>query len=264
MAAASSTVVRNLPYAPSVGERGVGDLFLPENETGKAPVLLIHGGGWNAMSKEAFDPVVPLFLQAGRAVFNINYRLLDQAPWPACGDDCLTAAHFILGGRLADYGLPLPAKILICGGSAGGQLAMMTGLRLPPENVEGIISLSGPSRMDIVDDASDPVLRSPEFLRQFFGSEPTRDLVASASPALAVRAGAPPLFCIHSKNDRLVLPEHSEKAVAAWHDAGAPAELLLFDGTGDKHGLWDSEDLATRRVFVPADALIREVLRRLN
>jgi acetyl esterase/lipase len=255
--------LRNIRYSPAAGDRGVGDLFRPQTDAGKAPVLLIHGGGWNAMSKEAFDPVAPLFLEFGRAVFNINYRLLDHAPWPAGGDDCLTAARFILSGRLATHCVPAPSKILICGGSAGGQLAMMTGLRLAPENVEAIISLSGPSRLDVVEQGSDPILRSPEFLRKFFGQEPTPELIAGASPALFVRPGAPPLFCIHSRNDRLVLPEHSEAAAAAWRRAGSPAEVLLFDGDGDKHGLWDSEDLSRRRVFVPADALIRKILKQL-
>lgn len=216
------------------------------------------------MSKEAMNPLVPLFLADGRAVFNINYRLLDQAPWPACREDAVAAGRFVLSGGLAEAGLPTPDKLLVCGASAGGHLSMMTGLGLPNEKVEAIISFCGPSRFDRLENRYSPELGAPDFLRKFFGREPSRELIAEASPALCVRAGAPPLFCIHSRNDTLVLPRHSEDAAAAWRAVGSTGEVLLFDGQEPAHGMWDSEDLSLRRVFVPADALLRMVLRRLN
>lgn len=48
------------------------------------------------MDRFAFNPIARLFTEFGMAVFNINYRLLDDAPWPACGDDCLYAGQFLL------------------------------------------------------------------------------------------------------------------------------------------------------------------------
>lgn len=215
------------------------------------------------MSKEALEPMAPLFLQAGRAVFSINYRLLDHAPWPACGDDCLAAARFVLEGALNSHGLSKPERVLVCGASAGGHLAMMTGLRLPSQNVEAIISLAGPSRMEWLENEYAPELGSAGFQQRFFGVEPSSTLVAEASPAACLKKGAPSLFCIHSRNDRLVYPLHSEEAVAAWRAAGAAAETFWFDGLDAEHGLWDSPNLAERKPVAEAASALREILRRL-
>ena len=78
----------------------------------------------------------------GLAVFNINYRLCRKSVWPAGGDDCLEAAWTLLEGRIPQI-QGNGKKILIIGASSGGHYALMTGLRLPPERVSGIISISG-------------------------------------------------------------------------------------------------------------------------
>ena len=95
-------------------------------------MLLIHGGGWNALTKESLEPIARLAVSESRAVFSINYRLLDHAPWPACGSNCASAARFVLAGSLAPHDLPRAhlRKLLVVGASAGGHLAMMTGLAL--------------------------------------------------------------------------------------------------------------------------------------
>lgn len=251
--------IQNIPYADA-HERRVGDLFLPPRPRPDAPpVLLIHGGSWNSMSKEALDPVARLFVAAGRAVFNVNYRLLDHAPWPACRDDCVDAARFVLAGGLAAHGLPAPPKLLVCGASAGGHLAMLTGLALGARACAGIVSLAGPSRVERRDDSPASAISGEDFLEKFFGraAPPSPAEFASASPSALVASDAPPLVCIHSRNDRLVPPAHSEEAVAAWRAAGVDARLDYFDGPGDLHGFWTPGDLQTRDLIPPVAALLR-------
>lgn len=209
-------------------------------------MLLIHGGGWKGLAKEDFEFMLPFFLADRRAVFNINYRLLGEAPWPACGDDCLAAGKFLLGGGLANRGLENPRRLVVCGASAGGHLAMMTGLRLPRERVRGILSMAGPSRLDWVATNDDPLGMNHKFFAQFFGSElPLDDPdVAAASPALREESNPPPLFCLHSRNDALVPPSHSEAALSAWQASGSQAELTLIDGRGNLHGFWLDADFS--------------------
>ena len=219
-----------------------GDVFLPNEAAKGPPVLLIHGGGWKGLSKESFEFMVPFFLEAGHPVFNINYRLLGGAPWPACGDDCLKAGTFLLGGGVA--GVPVPEKILVCGASAGGHLAMMTGLRLPREKVVAILSMAGPSRIDWVATTRDPLGLHDGFLAKFFGHEigPDAAEVREASPALIAGKEPPPLFCLHSKNDQLVPLYQSEEAQSAWEAGGGVAEITVIDGDGDLHGFWIDND----------------------
>jgi len=253
--------IRDIPYIVPGHPRQAGDVFLPDTPSGRAPALLIHGGGWNALNRTNFECVVKHFVAAGRAVFNINYRLLDHAPWPACGDDCLAAARFLLDGGLAAAGIPAPERIVICGASAGGHLAMMTGLGLPPERVAAILSMAGPSHLAFREGSCAEDLPTSRFRRRFFGAaaDATREQIEGASPACRVRPGAPPLFCIHSANDTLVPPAHSEMAVEAWRRVGSRAELRRFDGPGRLHGFFTSDDLDSREI-IPA---VAEIIARL-
>ena len=240
MIAGCASVHREISYSASAGESGVGDLFLPAGELNGCPVLLIHGGGWKALDKESFEFLVPFFLEAGRSVFNINYRLLGAAPWPACGADCVAAGQFMLNGGLTQQGLQRPAKILLCGASAGGHLAMIAGLSLPREQVEAIISLAGPTRLDWVASHRDPLGMHENFLESFFGMPVLSDSpgVRAASPALREEKNPPLLFCLHSRNDRLVPLDHSHEVKAAWESHGGGAHITVIDGHGELHGFW--------------------------
>ena len=167
-----------LCYNPAAGERGLGDLYLPEHPEHAPVALTIHGGGWSAQDKSSFCGVSQFIASLGWAVFNINYRLTTIAPWPACGDDCLMAAKFLLDGEVPEFAGLDRCKLLICGGSAGGHLALMTGLRLPPNRVAGIISISGIDEL-----TSDFALHSFRY-EPFFGGEPTEEKQTEANPIL--------------------------------------------------------------------------------
>lgn len=257
--------IRNIPYVANGHPRQSGDVFLPDAAAERSPALLIHGGGWNALNRTNFECVVKHFVAAGRAVFNINYRLLDHAPWPACGDDCIAAARFLLEGGLAATGIPAPERILICGASAGGHLAMMTGIGLPPERVAAIFSMAGPSHLAFREGSSAEDLPTSRFRRRFFGAaaDATREQIESASPACRVRPVAPPLYCIHSANDTLVPPAQSQAAVEAWRRVGSRAEVHLFDGPGHLHGFFTSDDLDTREIIPTVAGILARLLSEL-
>ncbi len=242
------TVYRDIAYGP--GPRQIGDFFTVTTEVIRCPVLLIHGGGWDSLSKESLEPVARLLQTLRHPVFSINYRLLQHAPWPACGDDCLLAGSFMLSGGLASCGISQPGQIILCGASAGGHLAMMTGLCLPHDNVLRIISLAGPSRLYPTDDTSESAICTEGFLKRFFGRTTAEDdfCVKKASPLDIIQTMPPPLACIHSVNDQLVPLSHSEDAVRAWTRAGASASLHTFNGSGRQHGFWDSDDLQHRQL----------------
>lgn len=214
------------------------------------------------MNKEAMHCLARLLQARGRPVYCINYRRLPEAPWPACTDDCTDAAHFMLDGGLAAYGLPATGQVIVCGASAGGHLAMMTGLALGCERCPGIISLAGPSRVERKDDVSSSAICVEGFFERFFGTpeEPSAALLASASPSALVTRNAPPLWCIHSHNDRLVLPTHSEEAASAWRQAGIQAAIEYFDGIGQLHGFWTNDDIKLRE---PVEA-VRSALLKID
>lgn len=214
------TAAQTLTYQPANGERGIGDLYNPD---GAAAVLAIHGGGWSMQDKSSWRGVARFLAEAGYCVFNINYRLCGAAPWPACGDDCLDAANFLMSRRAQGEG------IFLLGGSAGGHLALMTGLRLPPRQVAGIISISGIG--DLEPDRRD----NPARYRRLFGGEPTAAQLADASPMRRLGEKIPPILCTHWSDDRVV-----PLASAANFAAAAGARTYFYgDGTPDAgHGVW--------------------------
>jgi acetyl esterase/lipase len=260
--------IKDIPYGGG-HERNVGDLFLPDKpRAGALPVLLIHGGGWNGLLKESFHSFAGPFLDDGRAAFNINYRLLDHAPWPACADDCVRAANFIREGHLQQYGVPAADKVLVCGASAGGHLSMITGLRLGKSRCEATINVSGPSRMDFPGGSSKPHFESAAFAAHFFGRPIGPDeharLLDTISPARLVTPDAPPLYCIHSEKDGLILPSHSRLAIEAWRAQGVEADGWFFDGVGEFHGLWTDGDLTYRTLLPVVRDIVLSILSRLN
>ena len=258
------TCVCDIPYGPDPRHRGDVHRAASAHTAGAriVPVLLIHGGGWNSLSKESLAPIARIIAERGHPVYSINYRLLSQAAFPACRDDCLAAARFVLDGGLERHGFPRGTRIIVCGASAGGHLAMLTGQGLGAPACAGIVSLAGPSRITIGrGDGIASVVSSPGFFASFFGTAtPDEAQIASASPAAMVRASAPPLVCIHSRGDRLVPLAHSEEAVSAWHAKGVPARLLVFAGKGRQHGFWMDDDLRVRHPVPVLAKLLRRAL----
>ena len=93
-----------------------------------AVVLDIHGGGWVIGNARMDDKLNADMIQAcAVAVVSVDYRLALDTPIQGLMDDCLAAAHWLLGGGLPEYaGLP----VFVVGESAGGHLAAATLLRL--------------------------------------------------------------------------------------------------------------------------------------
>ncbi len=219
-------------YAPEAGERGLGDLYLPEQPEYAPVALTIHGGAWCARDKSSFCGVSQFIASLGWAVFNINYRLISIAPWPACGDDCLRAARFLLNGDQPEFARLDRRKLLICGASAGGHLALMTGLRLPPERVAGIISISGIDELNC-----DFALHTSRYAL-FFHEEVTEAKKAAANPINQLHPDSPPVLLTHWDNDQVVPVE----CARLFHDRaralGCRCDYYEYSTVDEGHGIW--------------------------
>jgi acetyl esterase/lipase len=251
--------INGIVYAPDHGVRGLGDLLLPDRPERAPMALCIHGGGWNAMDKDSWLGVAEFMSQQGFAAFNINYRLLDQASWPACGDDCLAAARFLMSGEHEALKPLDRSKITIIGGSAGGHLALMTGLRLPATQVRAIVSVAGPTDLSAQFRRSETADYSKFFPA---GAEVTPQALLAASPVSYVNAHSPPLLCVHSTNDRLVLPDQSQRMLKLYEDSGLRAELFSYPGPGEQHGIW-IEGSNPHRLLPELETAISGFLRRI-
>lgn len=107
------------------------DIFLPDEGEGPFPLFIhIHGGGF-AVGDKRDGHVKKLLdaIQKGYAFASINYRLSDEAIFPAAVLDCRAAIRF-LKENAAKYSI-IPDRIGTIGGSAGGNLSAMLAMNIP-------------------------------------------------------------------------------------------------------------------------------------
>ncbi|WP_432347578.1 alpha/beta hydrolase [Shinella yambaruensis] len=104
-----------------------------------APALLyLHGGGWVIGAPETHEDICRVLANAADAVvISPDYRLAPEHPFPAAIEDCaatLTWMHAEAAGLGID-----PARILVAGDSAGGNLAAVTALMARDGQVPAVI-----------------------------------------------------------------------------------------------------------------------------
>ncbi len=253
-------VINHISYRKEYGFRGLGDLYLPDAVTPRTKAaLLIHGGGWSALDKSSFAGVA-LWLcgELGMAAYNINYRLCGQAPWPACGDDCLEAGNFFLNAGIPEFQGFDRSRIMVIGASAGGHLALMTGLRLPPERVAGIVSISGIADMD-----ADRAVR-PDRYESLFGHVPSDDELKQAAPIACLSEWSPPVLCTHERHDNVVPIESAKRFLEDVRARGTVAEEYFYDKdeTGFSHRIW-IPDSTPHKLYPDIEEQIASFIRRV-
>ncbi|MCW2237221.1 alpha/beta hydrolase [Azospirillum canadense] len=97
-----------------------GDWFIPHTRTGDATLLYFHGGGYSFYASVTRHFIAMLAHTLGLPIFAPDYRLTPEHPHPAQIEDALAAYRFLL-----DQGID-PARLVVCGDSAGGHLTLMT------------------------------------------------------------------------------------------------------------------------------------------
>ena len=247
--------LRDIEYA-RIGDRSIElDLYLPEGQ-GPFPVIIwIHGGGWTSGDKD-LDPNDPQVRQVGRgyAVASINYRLSQEAKFPAQIEDCKAAARW-LRARASNYDLD-PSRIAVWGSSAGGHLAALLGTSGDVTELEGsednpsyssrvsaVVDWFGPTdllRMSAdslpfpcsILDHNSPF--SPESLLIGCAIQTCPDNTDKANPIRYVSGDDPPFLIMHGDRDCLVGPRQSQRLYNALTTAGVRASLKFLPGAG--HG----------------------------
>ena len=206
----------------------------------------------------------------GWSAVNVEYRTARQAPAPAAVEDCRCALRW-LTYRAREYSLD-PSRFVLTGTSAGGHLALMTGM-LPANNVfDRQCPIEGNDRWnsatvpqpkvaavvnwfgigDVADLLDGPSARN--YAREWFGSFPDAELAKQLSPVNYVRAGVPPIITIHGEHDDIAPYAHAVRLHAALDKAGVPNRLLTIRGR--KHGGFNREEL------LQSYAAIREFLKK--
>lgn len=90
--------------------------------------LHIHGGAWVMGAHDQQDEMLWRFaLACNVSVVTVGYRLAPEHRFPACAEDCETAAMWLVENALREFGTE---RLTIGGESAGAHLSVLTLLRL--------------------------------------------------------------------------------------------------------------------------------------
>jgi acetyl esterase/lipase len=245
-------VTPNITYQVQNGYEDKLDIYQRRNATGPQPTLLyIHGGGWTGGTKEgSLMSILPWF-EMGWTVVNVEYRLARISHAPAAVEDCLCALKWVVA-HASDYHIDA-SKIVTSGDSAGGHLALMTGMT-PPEaglarecasnqpetafpKVAAIVNWYGIT--DVVDLLDGPNRKA--YAVTWLGSAPNREEIARrVSPLTYARPGLPPILSIQGDADPTVPYSHSLRLRDALNKAGVANELITIPG--GKHGMFTPEE----------------------
>jgi acetyl esterase/lipase len=102
------------------------NLFTPKNSAKALPlVVMVHGGCWIDGGRVDYDYYGVKLAQLGYAAATVDYRVADQAPYPAAVDDVRNAIQW-LKDHAKMYNID-PDRIALLGGSAGGHLVELIG-----------------------------------------------------------------------------------------------------------------------------------------
>ena len=228
----------DVPYG-SESPRQCFDLYLPDEGEGPFPLLIhIHGGGFAFGDKR--DDHMDAYLtgiKRGYAVASLEYRVSGEAKFPAAVLDCREAVRYIKS-HAGEYMVDVN-KIIVIGGSAGGNLAAMLGMNVPngqfpgeegrteyscEPNVQLCIDQFGPVRFETMNDQAmangvsevhPDAATMPE--SNYLGcpiDKAPAELLAKAYPGTYASEKMAPMLVQHGTADHLVPWAQSEEFVA--------------------------------------------------
>ncbi len=209
----------DMAYGPD--PRQTFDIYMPRKATLPLPIVVfVHGGSWQAGSKNGYEFAGRALAAQGFMTMVINYRLHPQGRYPAFVEDVVAASRWVADNAKSLGGDP--ARLFLMGHSAGAYNVAMAALDARYDatrpRLAGVITLAGPFDFLPLDTASTIAV---------FGATPN---LPATQPINHARATAPAFLLLHGSADTTVFPRNSialDKALAV---AGAASTLKIYDG----------------------------------
>lgn len=229
----SVKVLRDIAYREGDSKAWRLDLAMPaaKAKAARPALVIVHGGGWRGGSRtvDVFQNMMMEYAAKGYVTVNIDYRLLGEAPFPACIEDVKCAVRW-LRAHAKEYDID-PDRIGAYGHSAGGHLALMLAVAPKEAGLEGDGGWNEFSSVVNVAAGGSPATELgqdvPMAKREWW-------------PIGYIGPKHPPLFLIQGLQDRVVLPERTKDFVEKMKAAGGNVECLEVEGG---HGVAYAEQL---------------------
>lgn len=203
-------------------------------------VMFVHGGWWRRGNRGTGIPSLVPLARKGYFCASVEYRLTDEAQWPAQIEDCKCGIRY-LRAHADQWGID-PDRIGVWGRSAGGHLVAMLGSTASAEDLEGtggwpeqssavqaVCDWFGMSDLTLLGH-DDPDSHSARLV-----GGPVKDRVAvarNASPVAHVSPASAPHLIMHGTEDAQVPLTQSELLHEALCKADVESALRVFEGLG--------------------------------
>ena len=227
---------RTIP-GPDGGELTVR-FYWPPGEGPFGVCLYFHGGGWVLNNIDTHDDLVRRLAAASGCVFvSVDYRLAPEHKYPAAIEDGYAALQWV-AQNAAELNVD-PARIAVCGDSAGGNIAAVLCLMTrdrggPPIKAQVLIypitdcDFDRPSYRDNADGYFLTAQQMKWFWNHYVSS-PEQMLEPYASPLRAASlSGLPTATILTAEFDPL--RDEGEAYAFALSSAGVPVTQHRYDG----------------------------------
>jgi len=258
-------------YSRVGGINRLADIYLPQSQGRRFPVVLwLHGGGWRFGDRKLAPDLSRFLAERGFAMVSIDYRLSDEAIFPAPVIDVKTAVRWVRS--VAREYLFDPENIGLWGSSAGGHLAACAALSSEDQfmneehsgfgsAVSAVLDGYGPTDFSMIDadrrkplatqsdaetilvkdvlPANDPNSFESRLIGAAVGSSSSQ--VQAANPITYVHPGSPPFLIVHGQSDPLIPWQQSWLLFDSLCRQGNEATLVLLERLG--HGFFNNPKL---------------------
>ena len=244
------TIERDVSYREGHA-RWVLNMIAPKERSSRPrpAVVLVHGGGWTMGDQYKFTKMGYNLAEEGYVVMLPTYRLVKDAPFPACLEDVKNSVRW-LRAHAEKYQID-PTKIGAYGNSAGGTLVVTAAITNGMKEFEGegshldyssdLQAVVGSGVVGDMLDESHSKRAKFAYLQLARGTDRSlsdskaEKVMKEASPSSYVSRDVPPLLLVHGTADDVVIIDSTDKFVESMKEAGAAIAYLRFEGAG--HGV---------------------------
>jgi acetyl esterase len=246
-------------------------IYTPPGEGPFPPIVFFHGGGFALGSVASHENVArQLARQTKAVVISVDYRLAPEHPYPAAVDDAYAAVCWAAEHCASFQGDP--ARLMVAGDSAGGNLAAAVALKARDENGPAIklqVLLYPALTVQTIETGSrrryNGYILEEATMKQFrawYLPDPARWGESYASPLQAADyGGLPPAYVMTAEFDPL--KDDGAQYAARLRAAGVPVRYREYAGV--MHGFLSFADLLRlvplpmAILFAPETAVYAEV-----
>jgi acetyl esterase/lipase len=244
--------LEDIPYRSIDDQQLYLDIVQPKllPEAPMPVVLYLFGSGWaeNRRKDSEQNPATFLASWTGMSVVSIDYRLSDQAIFPAQIADARAAVRW-LRTHSGEYHLD-PQRIGVWGYSAGGNLAALLGVTSDSADlddtldeqevscqVQAVVTVSAPIDFLLLGGwHNDPDSAEARLVGgQIHGR---LELIRRTNPITYVHTNMPPFLLLHGDQDDIVSMQQSQLFYEALINVGADATFQILAGAGHNVGRW--------------------------